>query len=548
MERAWIENNLKTDKQYNNRLMEYYERAIDDIYDKIDVEFSKIADVHNNGIGISGAYKAVSQFDIEKYEREAKVLVEKANQLRKQGKKVTYSDFSDEENARMKVYNATMRLNRLEYLKSQIGLTMVDLGLNVDNSMRQKISDDYMQEVKRQAGILGEDLTSKSLWTSSEVAKIIMAQTGSVNFSQRVWADNDALKAELDAVISTGIIRGDNPREMAKLLKEHVKSTVDNHRYVTERIARTESARVQFKAQKDSLTEMGYCFCQWHAEPSACKICLDTAKHKTKWGSGIYEVDNVPSIPAHPNCRCAISAYWVDDDDNSSNQRVLKKAVLNKSIDESNFGKGDFTKPSIKQQFILDKVTPKLVSEIVDYINDIDFDDKKMTKFDFKAMRASLNKAKHLGFDKKPMVVHDNFDKINSNAKIYRYTDRKDQLIIGDLEYSGYMKSFHGRGIYFGNENSNISGYKRNENYDLIKATLMDDTILIDENQLNSKIKNIEKENPKRYEVNAYDDRYYSLVAMEAGADGLIITDTVFGHKLGYVVLFNRGKLVIFDD
>lgn len=356
--------------------MEYYERAIDDIYDKIDVEFSKIADVHNNGIGISGAYKAVSQFDIEKYEREAKALVEKANQLRKQGKKVTYSDFSDEENARMKVYNATMRLNRLEYLKSQIGLTMVDLGLNVDNSMRQKIADDYMQEVKRQAGILGEDLTSKSLWTSSEVAKIIMVQTGSVNFSQRVWADNDALKAELDAVISTGIIRGDNPRKMAKLLKEHVKSTVDNHRYVTERIARTESARVQFKAQKDSLIEMGYRFCQWHAEPSACKICLDAAKHKTKWGIGIYEVENVPSIPAHPNCRCAISAYWVDDDDNSSNQRVLKKAVLNKSIDEPNFGKGDFTKPSIKQQFILDKVTPKLVSEVVDYINDIDFDDK----------------------------------------------------------------------------------------------------------------------------------------------------------------------------
>lgn len=171
-----------------------------------------------------------------------------------------------------------------------------------------------------------------------------------------------------------------------------------------------------------------------------------------------------------------------------------------------------------------------------------------MTKFDFKAMRASLNKAKHLGFDKKPMVVHDNFDKINSNAKIYRYTDRKDQLIIGDLEYSGYMKSFHGRGIYFGNENSNISGYKRNEDYDLIKATLMDDTVLIDKKQLESKVDDIKKDNPERYKVNAEDHKYYSLVAMEAGADGLIVTDTGVGNNLGYIVLFNRGKLVIFDD
>ena len=273
--------------------------------------------MHNDGIGITGTYRAVNEFDIDKYEREAKELVAKANRLRSQGKKVSYSDFTQEENARMKVYNATMRLNRLEYLKSQIGLTMVDLGLNVDNAMRDKIQADYMDEIKRQSGILGEDLTKTSLWTGKEVATVVMAQTGSANFSQRVWADTDALKAELDAVISTGIIRGDNPREMARLLKEHVRTVVTNHRYVTERLARTESARVQFVAQKNSLIEMDYRFCQWHAEPSACKICSDIYRHDTKWGRGVYEVDNVPTIPAHPNCRCGISAYWVDDADNS---------------------------------------------------------------------------------------------------------------------------------------------------------------------------------------------------------------------------------------
>lgn len=202
---------------------------------------------------------------------------------------------------------------------------MVDLGMNVSNDMRDKIQDDYMDEVKRQSGILGEDLTKTSLWTSKEVATVVMAQTGSANFSQRVWADTDALKAELDAVISTGIIRGDNPREMAKLLKEHVRTVVTNHRYVTERLARTESARVQFVAQKNSLIEMDYRFCQWHAEPSACKICSDIYRHDTKWGRGVYEVDNVPTVPAHPNCRCGISAYWVDDADNSYKANTKKK-------------------------------------------------------------------------------------------------------------------------------------------------------------------------------------------------------------------------------
>lgn len=224
----------------------------------------------------------------------------------------------------MKVYNATMRLNRLEYLKSQIGLAMVDLGMDIDNDMQEKIQDDYMDEIKRQSGILGKDLTKTSLWTSSAIATIVMAQTGAANFSQRIWANIDALKAELDAVISTGIIRGDNPREMARLLKKYVRQTVTNHRYVAERLARTESARVQHKAQASALIKADYRFCRWHAEPGACKICSDIANNDDGFGKGVYEIADVPNAPIHPNCRCGISAYWVDGEDNSYTARKQK--------------------------------------------------------------------------------------------------------------------------------------------------------------------------------------------------------------------------------
>lgn len=327
-EKKWIAQNLKNDRKFNGKLTDYYERAIDDINGKIDVEYQKIVEVHGDSIGTTGAYKAVSKADIERYKREAKRLVAKANRLRKQGRKVSRKDFTAEENARMKVYNATMRLNRLEYLKSQIGLTMVDLGMDIGDEMREKIQDDYMDEIKRQSGILGKDLTKTPLWTSSTIAAIVMAQTGAVNFSQRIWANIDALKAELDAVISTGIIHGDNPREMARLLKKHVRQTVTNHRYVTERIARTESARVQHKAQVSSLIEMDYRFCKWHAEPSACKICSEIANNDPDGnGRGVYEIADVPNAPIHPNCKCAIGAYWIDDTDNSyKNHQKSKKS------------------------------------------------------------------------------------------------------------------------------------------------------------------------------------------------------------------------------
>lgn len=270
--------------------------------------------------------EVVEATDVQHFQDKAKKIVEQANQMRKAGKQVTYADFSKAVNDQMRVYNATMRINRLEMLKSQIGLEMVRSGIDVDNDFHKKLSQDYIDEVKRQAGIMG--VTAKpSMWTDSKVAKIIMGQTESANFSQRLWANQTALKAQLDQVISTGIIQGQNPREMATKLKANVAKTITNYRYITERLARTESARVQYRAQMDSLIANDYRFCKWHAEPGHCKACGEIANNDPDGnGRGVYEVDDVPNIPVHPNCRCSISAYWVNGQDNSFKNKH-KKAV-----------------------------------------------------------------------------------------------------------------------------------------------------------------------------------------------------------------------------
>ena len=261
--------------------------------------------------------EVVEATDVQHFQDKAKKIVEQANQMRKAGKQVTYADFSKVVNDQMRVYNATMRISRLEMLKSQIGLEMVQSGIDVDKALHDKLSQDYIDEVKRQAGIMG--VTAKpSMWTDSKVAKVIMGQTESANFSQRLWANQAALKAQLDQVISTGIIQGQNPREMATKLKANVAKTITNYRYVTERLARTESARVQHRAQMDSLIANDYRFCKWHAEPGHCKVCGEIASNDPDGnGRGVYELDDVPIVPAHPNCKCSISAYWVDGKNNS---------------------------------------------------------------------------------------------------------------------------------------------------------------------------------------------------------------------------------------
>lgn len=321
-ERKWQLQQLKQDGQFNKELERYYNQAINSINKEIDAEFSRLA--YRNKTSIAEAKSAVSQADMQAYADEAAKLVEEARLRRAAGHKVTYADYSDEVNERMRVYNATMRIDRLELLKSRIGLQMIDAGIKVDASMQAKVADDYVAELKRQAGILGLVAEGDQLWSSKEVAKQIMAQVNGATFSQRIWANQDALKARLDEVISTGILRGDNPREMARRLKRQVRDTVTNHRYVTERIARTESARVQFNAQKTLIKQNGYRYVKWYAEPGACKICREIADaDRYDLGFGIYPVDEVPSIPAHPNCRCSISAYWVEGrKDNRLNQEA----------------------------------------------------------------------------------------------------------------------------------------------------------------------------------------------------------------------------------
>jgi hypothetical protein len=71
-------------------------------------------------------------------------------------------------------------------------------------------------------------------------------------------------------------------------------------------------------------------WCQWTAKPNACPTCAEYVRHN----DGVYRVKDVPTLPAHPNCRCALSAYWKDE------KKIIVKgesgAILerNKHIDD----------------------------------------------------------------------------------------------------------------------------------------------------------------------------------------------------------------------
>ena len=300
-ERAWqIEQDKNFDK-YVKELGEIYQKAIDNINREIRAD-----------IGIANG-QLIKADKMAEYERLAKEMVKKADAMRAKGHVVTRKDFSKDVNDRLKIYNATMRVNRNEILKSMIGEQLVDLGIDQEVDLTKKLWNDYTKEKERQAGILGVTTKNKT-WSNTDTAEIIYGQIANANFSKRIWANVDSLKGRLDGLVSTAIIRGDNPKEMAKWLTGEVGATIKNQRYVAERLARSETARVQFSVQKMSALDNGYKYVKWYAEGSACKACKAIAGDDVGYGDGIYPVKEVPDIPVHPNCMCSISAYWVDDD------------------------------------------------------------------------------------------------------------------------------------------------------------------------------------------------------------------------------------------
>lgn len=298
-ERIWQIEQEKNLKKYNKKLGDLYQIAIDNINKDIKAD-----------IGLANGH-LIKADAMKGYESLAKEAVAKAQEMIKAGHHVTRKDFSKDVNDRLKVYNASMRVNRNEILKSKIGAQLVKLGIDEEGSLTNELWDAYTKEKERQAGIL-RNTTKNNIWTSKEVQQQIAKQTAGANFSKRVWADIDGLKGQIDGLISTAIIRGDNPKEMAKWLTGMVSATIGNQKYVAERLARTEIARVQFAAQKMSVIQGGYKYVKWFAEGEACKACKAIAGDDVGYGDGIYPYNEVPDIPVHPNCMCSISAYWVE--------------------------------------------------------------------------------------------------------------------------------------------------------------------------------------------------------------------------------------------
>ena len=285
---------MKEEAQQQKELERIYKEMYQWAEDEINRFYGKYADAE--GIDITEAKKRVSQADIEEYERLAKQYVQD-------------KDFSPRANAEMRLYNATMKINRLEMLKARIGLHLVD-GINtIDQYYEDIITDRTRQEIERQAGILGETVSVAD--TTKRAENIVNASFFNATYSERIWSHQDRLRSMISIELQRGLIAGVGSREMARRIKKEFDvSMSDAHRLMV-----TELRRIQTDVAMDSYKQSGVeRYVYMAVNPRACPICkaLDGKDYAVE-GAEIANPDH-PLPPMHPRCHCTTAPY-VDEDE-----------------------------------------------------------------------------------------------------------------------------------------------------------------------------------------------------------------------------------------
>lgn len=274
-----IRRSIMTDEQYAARLREIHNGALRSIQEQIDAFYGRYAT--REGITMAEARKRISRHDVEAFSSKAAQYVRELN-------------FTPRANEELRLYNVTMKINRLELLKKNIELELIAARSAEELFLFERFTAAARMEYERQSGILGMTVNRNA----KELERLVNADFLGANWSDRIWTDQTALRSEIDKLLSRGILQGTNPTVLARELRKVVETTI----YNSERLLKTELARVQADVFQDSLEQAGLDEYEYVAEPSACTICAPLD------GKTFFLRDAQPGVniyPMHPNCRCS---------------------------------------------------------------------------------------------------------------------------------------------------------------------------------------------------------------------------------------------------
>ena len=278
----------KRDFEREKMLEGVYRESIDRIQKQIDDYYLSYAG--RNGLTRAEANKRIKDFDVPKWAQKAAQAVEE-------------KDFSPYTNEWLRTYNSKMYISRAELLKAELEIELQNMYSKENAILDKYFTDEALDELRRQAGILGGSSTG-----SVERAKrIVDADFYGTNFSERIWGRNghyDQTRKELFGSLNRMYTDMNGYRAERNRLMDKFQTT----EYEAMRLLRTESARIRANAELDSAREHEATHYIYIAEPKACPICSDLDGLAFKIEDAYMGVN---FFPMHPNCRCSSRSHII---------------------------------------------------------------------------------------------------------------------------------------------------------------------------------------------------------------------------------------------
>lgn len=275
----------KDEKRLFSELSKYYEQEYAALDKEIAAYYAKYGE--ENVI----AFRTLL---LELPDADKQLLLQNMDEFAKQ-----YPEFADLLPVRESIY----KLNRLEGLQTSIVLQQLKIGAIEQSKFREHFEQQALKYANYAAEQLGFGTNFYRI--DSEMLQVVIGNPwcNGKDFSERIWANREALAQTLQNEIANGLIRGEDYKTMARVLHQKFENTSQKQ---AERLVFTEDtylsneAKIRPFERNAAYTHYEYLCVEDHRTCETCRALSGQTFEISKRNAGL----NFP--PMHPWCRCTV--------------------------------------------------------------------------------------------------------------------------------------------------------------------------------------------------------------------------------------------------
>ena len=275
----------KDEKRLFSELSKYYEQEYAALDKEIAAYYAKYGE--ENVI----AFRTLL---LELPDADKQLLLQNMDEFAKQ-----YPEFADLLPVRESIY----KLNRLEGLQTSSVLQQLKIGAIEQTKFREHFEKQVLKYANYAAEKLGFGTNFYRI--DSEMLQVVIGNPwcNGKDFSERIWANREALAQTLQNEIANGLIRGEDYKTMSRILQQKFENTSQKQ---AERLVFTEDtylsneAKIRPFERNAAYTHYEYLCVEDHRTCETCRALSGQTFEISKRNAGL----NFP--PMHPWCRCTV--------------------------------------------------------------------------------------------------------------------------------------------------------------------------------------------------------------------------------------------------